>query len=213
MYLEHTRKCFWPMVLSMVLTGSAAPPTVETYRDYPEWNLLPKGIDFDDEDDVAAIRQLVDEGPVANEAMLAIVRECDDSMIVSRALATLRESAGDKQPVVAELKRIFEQRFPPATRDASWIVDGIAAAISDIGTENDMIVLAPMLTNPDIRLRIMGARYFGKRGGESAIALLENAKSQYAEGRFRQEIDAAIAHIGIRLSKQKISEVPPVESE
>lgn len=205
--------CSVGMLSFLVLLASAESNGQKTYMDYPEWNLLPKGIDFDDEDDIAAIRQLVDEGPAANEAMLAIVRECDDSMIVSRALATLRESAGDKQPVVAELKRIFEQRFPPATRDASWIVDGIAAAISDIGTENDMIVLAPMLTNPDIRLRIMGARYFGKRGGESAIALLENAKSQYAEGRFRQEIDAAIAHIGNRLSKQKISEVPPVESE
>ena len=180
----------------------------KTYMKYPEWNLLPKGIDFDDEDDIAAIQQLVDEGPAANEAMLAIVRECDDSMIVSRALATLRESAGDKQPVVAELKRIFEQRYPPATGDESWIVDGIAAAISDIGTANDMDVLVPMLTNSDIRLRVMGARYFGKRGGQSAIMVLENARDQYPEGRFRQEIDTAIANIAGRQAVQDAESSP-----
>lgn len=196
------------LMLADALSVSAGPPTVLTYMDYPEWNLLPKGIDFDDEDDIAAIRQLLDEGPAANEAMLAIVKECDDSMIVSRALATLRESAGDKQPVVAELKRIFDQRFPPATRDESWIVDGIAAAISDIGTESDMIVLAPMLRNPDIRLRVMGARYFGKRGGQSAITVLENAKSHYSEDRFMSEIDAAIAIIGERLAAQDAEASP-----
>ena len=197
-------------MLADALSVSAGPPTVLTYMDYPEWNLLPKGINFDDEDDIAAIRQLVDEGPAANEAILAVVRECDDSMIASRALATLRESAGDKRPVVAELKRIFEQRFPPATGDKSRIVDGIAAAIADIGTESDMDVLVPMLTNPDIRLRVMGARYLGRRGGQRAKEALEQVQGRDANKRVNEEIGKAIASSESRLAVQNADESSPL---
>ena len=77
--------CSVGMLFFLVLLATAEANGEKTYMEYPEWNLLPKGIDFDDEDDIAAIRQLVDEGPAANEAMLAVVRECDDSMIASRA--------------------------------------------------------------------------------------------------------------------------------
>ncbi len=201
------------MLLTVALWAMAESYAPKTYMDYPEWNLLPKGEDYDDENEIAAFQQLIAEGPAAHEAMLAIVRECDDFMIVGRALAILRASSGDKRPVVIELKREFERRFPHAVGKEARIVNCLAAAIADLGTEEDANVLIPMLTHPYIRMRIMGARYYGKLCGENAIEVLEGAKAHYSEPRFLQEVDAVIDDIGNRLSEQKMSDGPQVESE
>lgn len=191
-------------MLGVLLVGTpcaraeSQPP--KYFMDYPEWDLLPKGIDFD-ESDMTAIQKLLDEGPAAYEAMLAVVKECDNSMIVSHALATLRESPGEKGEVVAELKQIFAQRLPRAVGDETWIVDYIAAAIADIGTEEDMISLIPLLEHPNQRLRVMGARYLGQSGGQGALTALEQAKNRNSNQRVQQEIDKAIADIESRLAE------------
>lgn len=190
------------MLLTVALWAMADSYAPKTYMDYPEWNLLPKGEDYDDENEIAAFRQLMAEGPAAHEAMLAIVRECDDSMIVGRALAVLRASSGDTRPVVVELKREFERRFPRAVGEEAQIANCLAAAIADLGTEEDANVLIPMLTHPYIRMRIMGARYYGKLCGGNAIEVLEGVKTRYSEERFLQEVDAVIADIESRQAEK-----------
>lgn len=178
-----------------------AVPEGKTYRDYPEWKLLPKGPDMDDEACERAFQQLVAEGDAGHEALLAIVRECEDPMLATRALAVLRLSSGDKSKVREELKQILAERLSHASGPEEWLMTSIAEALVVIGNERDMDALAPMLAHPTRRVRIIGARCLGKRGGESAIAILENAKSQNPEKRVLEEIDTAIATIKSRLAE------------
>lgn len=198
-------------IFGMLVVGTpcaraeSQPP--KPFMDYPEWDLLPKGIDFD-ESDMVAIQKLLDEGPAAYEAMLAVVKECDNSMMVSHALAILRESPGEKGEVVVELKRIFAQRLPRAVGDETWIVDYIAAAIADIGTEDDTISLIPLLEHPNLRLRVMGARYLGQSGGQEALTALEQARSRNSNQRVQQEIFKAIDNIEKRLAAQNAGRNP-----
>lgn len=175
--------------------------TNKTYRDSQEWDLLPKGPDLDDEAAERDFQRLVAEGDAAQEALLAIVRECEDPMLARRALAVLRLSSGDKSKVREELKQILAERLPHASGPEEWLMTSIAEALVVIGNERDMDALAPMLAHPTRRVRIIGARCLGKRGGQSAIAILEDAKSQNLEKSALEEIDAAIANIKSRLAK------------
>lgn len=48
------------------------------YMNNPERELLPTWTDFEDEKMIAALQQLIDEGEAAHEAMLAVVRDCNN---------------------------------------------------------------------------------------------------------------------------------------
>lgn len=83
-------KCNNPLspILVVLMMLFVASPLVRAEREMTAaevWALLPKGIDSEDENQVMAYRRLVEQGESAYEAMLAVVRECDDSMIASRA--------------------------------------------------------------------------------------------------------------------------------
>jgi HEAT repeat protein len=180
----------------------------KTYRDYPEWCLLPKSIDLEDENVLAAFQRLVDEGEAAHEAMVAIAKECENSMIASYALSVLRESSGDKREAVAELKQFFAARFPNAEGEEVWRMTFIAETLADIGTEDDVTVLAPMLTHPNMRVRYLGAQYLGQRGGQQAMEALERAKGRESNNLVLDEMNKAVTSITGRLAAQNAEASP-----
>ena len=191
------------------LSASAETPAGKTYRDYYEWNLLPKSIDLEDENVLADFQRLVDEGEACHEAMLAIVKECGDSMIASYALSVLRETRGDKKTVVEELKQFFAARFPSAEGDEEFLMTFIAETVADIGTADDMDVLVPMLAHQNMRVRYLGASYLGQRGDQRVMEALEQAKSRESNNLVREEIEKAISDIESRLAEQNAEEAPP----
>ena len=195
-------------MLADTLSVSAETPPGMTYRNYPEWEMLPKVLDYEDEQINDRIQKLVDEGEACNEAMLAIVRECDDWMVASSALAILSETSGDKRDVVAALKVFFSERLPHAKGEEEWLMTNIAQFVVAFGTEEDVSVLFPMLTHPELRVRYLGARYLGQRGGQQALDALEQAKSRESNNLVLDEMDKAVASIRGRLAGQD-AETPP----
>lgn len=184
------------------------PQAKKTYRDYPEWYLLPKSFDLEDENVLAAFQRLVDEGEAAHEAMVAIAKECENSMVASYALSVLRESSGDKREAVAELKQFFAARFPHAEGEEEWRMTFIAETLADIGTEDDVAVLAPMLTHPNMRVRYLGAQYLGQRGGQQALEALEQAKGRESNNLVLDEMNKAVTRITGRLAAQDAEASP-----
>ena len=181
-----------------------AAPAAKTYRDYPEWAEFPNAIDMEDENEVMRYRRFVEKGESAYAALMAIVRECDDRFTVSTALAILRESQGDKRAVVAELKDLFAKRLLEAQGDGEWTMCYMADAIADMGGEEDAEVLIPMLDHPGWIVRVNGARFLGRIGGEKALEALKEARQQ-AQDRNpteRDAIDEAISAIENRLQEQ-----------
>lgn len=179
-----------------------------SYMDYPEWALLPKGIDLEDKREIAAIKQLIAEGEAAHEAMLAVVRDCDNLLATSCALSVLKQSQGDKRQVVEELKRLFSARLPMARGlDEMVRVTDIAAALADMGEDEDMDVLLPMLSHPGEEVRRLGVRHLGRRGGQHAFAALQTAKEvakAHNRDREQKEIEEAISAIQGRLETKGI---------
>lgn len=181
-----------------------AVPVPKSYTDYPEWKLLDKiwFCDLPDEDELAARESLIAEGEAAHAAMMAVVRECDNDCIVSCALAVLIESQGDKRAVVAELKDIFAKRLQENADE--WTIYYMANAIAEMGGEEDAEVLIPMLDHPGWIVRVNGARFLGRIGGQKALEALKRAR-QRAQGRDpteRNAIEEAIAAIEKRLKEQ-----------
>lgn len=176
-------------------------PPGKTYTDYPEWASFPRGIDCEDEEEVARFQRLVDRGEAAHEAMLAIVRECDDCLDVSAALAILRASPGDKRTVVAELKAIFPMRLKGEKRDDGMIVLDMADALTAMGQDDDFEVMIPMLFHPQREVRDAGIMLLGKHGGRKTLEALEKAKVRITGARRRAAIDAAISGIESRLDE------------
>lgn len=184
------------------------PQAKKTYKDYPEWEMLPKVLDYEDEDINARIQKLVDEGEACHAAMLAIVRQCDDWMVATSALAILRETTGNKSGIVAELKPFFSERLSRSEGQDDLLLTSIAQFLADFGTEDDIDALLPMLEHSNKRIRIMGARYLGQRGGLRALEALEQVQGHDANKRVNEEIGKAIAAIESRQAGQD-AEVPP----
>jgi hypothetical protein len=176
----------------------------KTYRDYPEWQLLDKFwfCDLMDDDELAARESLLAEGEAAWEAMMAVVRECDNDCVVGSALAILIESQGDKRAVVAELKDLFAKRLPQAGEVDEWTIYSMANAIAKMGEEEDGDVLIPMLDHSRWIVRVNGARFLGRLGGQKALEALERAKTQpQNQGPTEKDaIEEAIAAIEKRLA-------------
>ena len=189
-----------------ILSGMAQLLEAKTYRDYPEWELLPKGVDFEDEAILARCQQLADEGEAGHEAMLAIVTECEEPLLARRALGMLRDMGGDMSRALAELKPFFADGL--STSRDEWLLTSIARFVADYGTEEDVDVLIPMLANPNWRIRVLGARYLGQSGGQHALEALEQAKRRDADQTLLQEIDKAIANIEKRISEQTAGRDP-----
>ena len=174
----------------------------KTYRDYPEWEIFPKGMDSEDDAEAMKYRCLAERGESAHAALMAIVRECDDSMFVGRALSILIESQGDKRAVVAELKKLFAQRLPDA--EDEWEIYYMANAIAEMGGEEDSEVLIPMLKHPGWIVRVNGARFLGRIGGAKALEALKEARQQ-AQDRNpteREAVEQAIAAVEKRLAEK-----------
>lgn len=188
-------------------------PKVKTYKDYPEWKMLPVALDYEDEAILARIRKLIDEGEACHEAMLAIVKECDDLMVTTSALQILRDTDAPKTRVVSELKAFFAERLPRAEGDEEWLMTEIALFLADFGTEDDMDVLLPMLDHPNWRVRTLGARYLGQSGGQRALDALKAAEKHDSHQRVQNEIDQAILRIEQRLGTPLVSEDSKAESE
>jgi len=185
----------------------AEPSVAKTYMDYPEWKLLDKiwFCDLMDDDELAAKETLLAEGEAAYEAMMAVVRECDDDCVVSSALAILIESQGDKRAVVAELKDLFAKRLPQAGEVDEWTIYYMANAIAKMGGEEDAEVLIPMLDHSRWIVRVNGARFLGRLGGQRALDALEQAKTQLQNQGATEKgaIEEAISAIEKRLAKQE----------
>jgi hypothetical protein len=175
------------------------------YDAYPEWNYFPRGLDSEDRAESDAYLRLIEEGAAVNEAMMAIVRQCDDPCIVSTALSVLKKSAGDKRAVVGELKPLFAERILRSEGDDE-IAGYMAMALAAMGEEEDMSVLLPMLAHPCRRLRIIGTRCIGQRGGLAALEALEQARSSDTDALVREEIGKAISAIETRLAAQDTGE-------
>lgn len=197
------------LMLAVLLSATAETPAGKTYRDYHEWHLLPKSFDLEDENVLAGFQRLVDEGEACHEAMLAIVKECGDSMIASYALSVLRKTRGDKTMVVEELKQFLADRLPSAEGDEEYLMTYIAETLADIGSPDDMEVLVPMLAHQNMRVRYLGASYLGQRGDQRVMEALEQAKSRESNNLVREEIDKAISDIESRLAEQNAEKAPP----
>ena len=178
-------------------------PCGKTYMDYPEWASLPGGIDCEVQEEVDRFQRLVERGEAAHEAMLAIVRECDDGFDVSTALAVLRRSPGDKRAVVAELKDIFPMRVRGEEWNDGLIVLSMAEALADMGQDEDFEVLIPMLFHPQQQVRTSGIMLLGQHGGRKTLEALEKARVRISGTRRRAAIDAAISCIESRLAEME----------
>lgn len=205
---NESKTALWFVLLAAVLmvadtlSVSAETPPGMTYRNYPEWYILPKDLDFEDENAIAAFQQLIDEGEAAHPAMLAIVKECEDPMLAMRALSVLRRSSGDKRRVIAELKPFFAERLPCAKDDEEWLMTALARFFADFGTEEDAVALLPMLSHSNWRVRTLGARYLGQRGDRRVIEALEEAQSCDSDSTVVEEIGKAISAIESRQAGQ-----------
>ena len=177
-----------------------AEPPGKTYTDYPEWQSFPGGLDWEDQEEVDRFQRLVEKGEAAHEAMLAIVRECDDAFDVSTALAVLRASPGDKRAVVAELKAIFPMRVRGEEWSDGTIVRSMAEALVDMGQDGDFEVMIPMLFHPRQQVRASGIMLLGQHGGRKTLEALEKARVRISGTRRREAIDAAISGIESRLA-------------
>jgi HEAT repeat protein len=184
------------------------PQAKKTYKDYPEWEMLPKVLDYEDEAINARIQKLVGEGAACHEAMLAIVRECDDWMVATSALAILSETSGDKRDAVAALKTFFTERLPQAKGEEEYLMTNIAQFVAAFGTEEDVSALLPMLIHPELRVRYLGAQYLGQRGGQQAMEALERAKSRESNNLVLDEMNKAVASISSRLAERD-AQTPP----
>ena len=207
---NESKTALWLILLAAgaALTALAAPQGEKSYRDYPEWNVFPRGSCAEDRDDIQQYERLVEQGESAYEAMLAVVKQCDDYFIASTALAILRESKGEKRTVVEELKDCFSERLSRSGDENQEMLILIAEALADMGTEEDMEVLIPMLSRPEWRVRVIGTRCLGKRGGQRALEALEQVQGHDANKRVNEEIGKAIAAIEARLAGQD-AETPP----
>lgn len=204
--MHNSSKTRFRSVVATLMLAGLLPTTAQTpaksYMDYPEWRMLPTPIDYEDENINAAIQKLVDEGEACHEAMLAVVKQCDDWMVATSALAILRETAGDKSGIVAELKPFFSERLCRSEGQDDWLLTSIAQFLADFGTEDDIDALLPMLEHSNKRIRIMGARYLGQRGGLRALEALEQVQGRDANKRANEEFGKAIAAIESRLAVQ-----------
>lgn len=208
MFNEHIYRCFLTTILAAVVAVSAEPPAEQSYMDYPEWGLLPAGVDLDDENEVQAFQRLIGRGESTHEAMLAIVRECDDPFMVSHALEVLRESSGNKCKVVAELRRIFLDKLQYDGQRDEIVISDMAEAIADIGDEDDMEALIPMLAHPVKRVQGLGGMLLVEHGGQKTLDALEQAKRESSSSQVCQEIDDVIAGIESRLAEQDAEAAP-----
>ena len=179
------------------------PQAKKTYQDYPEWAYFPKGIDSEDENEVAAYKRLEERGEAAHEALLAIVRECDDPFIVSSALSILRSSEGNKSKVVAHLKKYFVARLPGETWDDEIVIVDLASALADMGKDGDLEVLVPMLSNPSWQVRSVGIMLLGSYGGQNELMALKEAKARNPGKLMMQGIDEAISGIESRMAEKE----------
>jgi hypothetical protein len=132
--------------------------------------------------------------------MMAVVRECDDTCIVSCALAVLIESQGDTRAVVAELKELFAKRLPEAENE--WAMYYLANAIAKMGGEEDADALIPMLGHPGSIVRGNGILLLSEFGGADTLAALERTKAWVSSGTERDAIDETISAIEKRLKEQ-----------
>ena len=196
------------LISADVSSVSAETPPEMTYRNYPEWNVFPRGFCAEDRDDIQQYEHLVEQGESAYEAMLAVVKQCDDCFIGSTALAILRESKGEKRAVVEELKDCFSERLSRSGDENQEMLILIAEALADMGREDDMEVLIPMLSRPEWRVRVIGTRCLGKRGGLRALEALEQVQGRDSNKRVAEEIDKAIAAIETRLAAQDAEASP-----
>lgn len=157
----------------------AETPAEKTYRDYPEWQLLDKiwFCDLMDDDELAARESLLAEGKAAWEAMMAVVRECDNEYVVGSALAILIESQGDKRAVVAELQDLLAKRLPQAGEVDEWTIYSMANAIAKMGGEEDLEVLIPMLNHPRRKVRGYGVMLLSEYGSAATLAALEKERA------------------------------------
>ena len=198
--------CFAVLVAGIVSTIFAAQQNEKSYRDYPEWNMFPRGFDMEDEAAVRRYDQLVEQGESAYEALMAVVRECDDYCVVSTALSILRESQGNKCAVVEELKEIFAGRLSKNGDDNQEMLIFMAEALANLGTEDDLDVLFPMLSRPEWRVRFIGTQCLGKRGGQRALKALEQVQGRDANNRVNAEIVKAISAIECRQAEKAASQ-------
>lgn len=169
---------------------------------------MPKGIDSEDENQVMAYRRLVEQGESAYEALLAIVRECDDPYIVSSALAILRSSQGDKSGVVVQLKEYFVSRLQGETRADEIVIVDTASALADMGQEDDLESLIPMLSHSSSQVRGVGIMLLGERGGQKTLRALETAKDNAPDPLARKGMEEAIAAIESRMAEKDAEEAP-----
>lgn len=207
---SKTALALWFVLLAAgsASTALATPQGEKSYRDYPEWNVFPRGFCAEDRDDIQQYERLVEQGESAYEAMLAVVKQCDDCFIGSTALAILRESKGEKRAVVEELKDCFSERLSRSGDENQEMLILIAEALADMGREDDMEVLIPMLSRPEWRVRVIGTRCLGKRGGLRALEALEQVQGRDSNKRVAEEIDKAIAAIETRLAAQDAEASP-----
>lgn len=184
------------------------PQAKKTYQDYPEWESFPKGMDSEDEEQVTARRRLVEQGESAYEALLAIVRECDDPYVVSSALSILRSSQGDKTEVVSQLKEFLPTRLPGESRDDEIVIVDTASALADMGKDGDLDVLIPMLSNPSWQVRSVGIMLLGNYGGQKTLKALKEARESNPGGLALKGMDEAISGIESRLAEQDAEATP-----
>ena len=182
------------------------PQAKKTYQDYPEWESFPKGIDCEDENQVLAYYRLVEQGESAYEALLAIVRECDDPYVVSSALSILRSSQGDKTEVVSQLKEFLPTRLPGESRDDEIVIVDTASALADMGKDGDLDVLIPMLSNPSWQVRSVGIMLLGNYGGQKTLKALKKARESNPGGLALKGMDEAISGIESRLAEHDAKE-------
>lgn len=201
---NESKTALWLILLAAgsALTALASPQGEKSYRDYPEWNVFPRGFCAEDRDDIQQYERLVEQGESAYEAMLAVVKQCDDDFIGSTALAILRESKGEKRAVVDELKDCLAERLSRSGDENQEMLILIAEALADMGTEEDMEALIPMLSHPEWRVRVIGTRCLGKRGGQLSLGALKQAQIQNSDSLEVEEIGKAIANIERRMASQ-----------
>lgn len=201
MYIKSANRWLAAMVLVAALPIMGGIAGGKTYEEYPEWDLLPMGVDLDDEDDIKAFQRLIDQGESTHEAMLAIVRGCDDPFAVSHALVVLRESRGDKRQVLEKLRGIFAEKLVGTGQADGLKIVCMAEALADIGKDAGTEVLVPMLFHPIWEVRRMGRRLMENQGGAQTLEALQHAKAS-AAGRFNsQDMDDIMGTIQERLAK------------
>jgi len=133
--------------------------------------LLPRGVDMLDPTEVADYSRLVNLGDRAYPALVELLVEEQNYIIISRILGVFVESKGDKTAPIQAIRNLLRTNAHWRTSVKMKLV--AADVLSKIGDHSDCESLYPLVADDNERVRIVSLRGIAKLGDEECAIRVE----------------------------------------